>query len=650
MWRRRPRRPSRQSHSAGTRKRVNSAGPSPQLLALQSAVAGRYSIEREIGRGGMGVVYLGRDVALDRPVALKVLPPADAWRPEVRERFLREARTAARLSHPNIVPIFSVEEAGEFVFFVMAYVEGETLRHRIARQGPLPVATGARLLRDVAWALAYAHAQGVVHRDVKPENILLEAGSDRALVTDFGIAQVRTAHVASDLEPVVGTPEFMSPEQASGEPVDHRSDLYAFGVVAFYVFAGKPPFDGRTAPAILAQHIATPPPSLSTAAPGIPRAIATLVDTCLAKDPSQRVQKGEQVAEALAASLERRRDVPPAVRVFIAERKEAEAGTMMVVVMGPWLSLAILGLLFSREAALTAAGMVVLALLVAVPMGHTIASTRRLLKAGYGWDDAVRGLEHERERRDEELAHRYGRDHERDARRLRRAGALGISLAVAMLVAIGVWPELAGWLGAGATVPTILGSGIWYRGDRRTDTKGKRRLKRWRGALGRLLFRVAGMGLKVKTEAPALTQQPTELAIGMVVEGLFESLPKAARGTLGDLPQVVRSLEADAQQMRQRIRELDGLIADASLESRRQSDPEAGGVLEQLRASRGHAVRRLAESVGALEQLRIDLLRLRAGSITLEGVTANLGAARELTEQVGRLLAGYAEVERTLKA
>src|SRR5262249_4361964 len=154
------------------------------LLALQSAVAGKYSIDREIGRGGMGRVYLARDVALERPVAIKVLPPELASNAEQRERFLREARTAARLSHPNIVPIFAVQDVGEFVFFVMAYVDGETLRQRVAARGPCPTGTASRILRDVAFALSYAHAQGVVHRDVKPENILIEHGSDRALVTD----------------------------------------------------------------------------------------------------------------------------------------------------------------------------------------------------------------------------------------------------------------------------------------------------------------------------------------------------------------------------------------------------------------------------------------------------------------------------------
>src|ERR1041384_2253705 len=158
------------------------------FLGFQTALAGRYSIERELGRGGMGIVYLAREVRLDRLVALKLLPPALARLPGPRERFLREARLAAKLSHPNIIPIYAVDEVAEYVFFAMAYVEGETLTERVRNRGPLPPGDATRLLREIAWALAYAHAQGVIHRDVKPDNIMLEAGSGRALVADFGIA------------------------------------------------------------------------------------------------------------------------------------------------------------------------------------------------------------------------------------------------------------------------------------------------------------------------------------------------------------------------------------------------------------------------------------------------------------------------------
>jgi len=156
-----------------------SCTPEQLFLAFQSALAGRYSIDRELGRGGMGVVYLAREVHLDRLVAIKLLPPDLAARPALRERFLREAQLAAKLSHPNIIPIHAVEQAGGFVYYVMAFVDGETLAQRVQSRGPVSATDGIRLLREVAWALGYAHGQGLVHRDVKPDNILIEGATGR---------------------------------------------------------------------------------------------------------------------------------------------------------------------------------------------------------------------------------------------------------------------------------------------------------------------------------------------------------------------------------------------------------------------------------------------------------------------------------------
>src|SRR6185312_74284 len=236
--------------------------PSAEFLDLQAALAGEYSLQRELGRGGMGIVYLARDVQLDRDVAIKVLPPHLARTRESRERFLREARTAAGLSHPHIVPIHRVGEAhapaadgGEgtpFVFFVMGYVEGETLGERLRTKGPLPPAEAARVMREVEGALAYAHGRGIIHRDVKPDNILLEAGTGRALVTDFGIAHGgRDASAARDPGKVMGTAHFMSPEQAAGAAVDGRSDIYALGVVGYLSVSGRLPIKVSDIPALI---------------------------------------------------------------------------------------------------------------------------------------------------------------------------------------------------------------------------------------------------------------------------------------------------------------------------------------------------------------------------------------------------------------
>ncbi|HEY6108792.1 MAG TPA: serine/threonine-protein kinase, partial [Gemmatimonadales bacterium] len=221
---------------------------STEFLALQEVLAGRYSIERELGRGGMGIVLLARDVALDRPVAIKLLPPQLAADPDARDRFLQEARTAAGLAHPNIIPIHLVEAHGALVYFVMGYVDGETLRERVERSGPLTPRLAMKLLQEVAWALGYAHQRGVIHRDVKPDNIMVERATDRALVADFGIALGANAGGGSGGGPVIGTARYMSPEQACGEPVDARSDLYSLAATFFFALTGRAPFEGSNLP------------------------------------------------------------------------------------------------------------------------------------------------------------------------------------------------------------------------------------------------------------------------------------------------------------------------------------------------------------------------------------------------------------------
>ncbi|MGH7623699.1 MAG: serine/threonine-protein kinase, partial [Gemmatimonadaceae bacterium] len=290
-----------------------------EFLSFQQVLAGEYSLERELGRGGMGIVYLAREVQLERLVAIKVLPTALATRPGYRERFLREARTAAQLSHPNIVPIHRVGEAGGFVYFVMSYVEGETLGQRVRARGPVTVAVAARLLREVAWALAYAHGRGVIHRDVKPDNILLEKDTGRALVTDFGIAHVRTA--AADAETLaerpMGTASFASPEQIAGRDVDGRSDLYALGVVGFYALSGRLPFDAPSVPELLAKQLGEAAPLVDRVAPGVPGTLARAIDRCMQHDPESRFAGGEALADALEPASIQRSELPTPLRAWL---------------------------------------------------------------------------------------------------------------------------------------------------------------------------------------------------------------------------------------------------------------------------------------------------------------------------------------------
>ncbi len=261
---------------------------SDSLAPLQALLAGQYTLERELGRGGMGVVYLARDIRLDRPVAIKVLPRALAADPELRERFLREARTSAQLSHPNIVPIYRADEIDGVAFFTMGFVDGENLAERLRARGPLPPAEAVRVLREAAWALAYAHARGVVHRDVKPENIMIERGSNRAIVTDFGIAQNRLATPLTQGGMVLGSVHYMSPEQAAGDKLDGRSDLYSLGVVGFQILSGRLPFEADEAATVMAQQVTRPAPSLSSLAPNLPHGLVAVIDRCLSKSPDDR--------------------------------------------------------------------------------------------------------------------------------------------------------------------------------------------------------------------------------------------------------------------------------------------------------------------------------------------------------------------------
>jgi len=274
------------------------------LAQLQALLAGQYTLERELGRGGMGVVYLARDVRLDRPVAIKVLPRALAADPELRERFLREARTSAQLAHPNIVPIYRADEIDGVAFFAMGFVDGENLAERLRARGPLPPAEAVRVLREAAWALAYAHARGVVHRDVKPENIMIERGTSRAIVTDFGIAQNRLATPLTQGGMVLGSVHYMSPEQAAGDKLDGRSDLYSLGVVGFQILSGRLPFDAAEAATVMAQQVTRPAPSLASCAPDLPSGLVAVIDRSLSKAPGERYPTGEAFAEALETALQ----------------------------------------------------------------------------------------------------------------------------------------------------------------------------------------------------------------------------------------------------------------------------------------------------------------------------------------------------------
>jgi tetratricopeptide (TPR) repeat protein len=270
---------------------------------LQAALGSAYRIEQELGGGGMSRVFLAEETALGRKVVVKVLPPEMAAGVNI-ERFRREIQLAASLQHPHIVPLHAAGQAGDLFYYTMPLVEGESLRAKLAREGELPVGETVRILGDVADALAYAHAHGVVHRDIKPDNVLISG--QHAVVTDFGVAKAVSAASGSStltsLGVALGTPAYMAPEQAAADPhVDHRADLYAVGAMAYEMLCGHPPFTGLTPQATLAAHVTQAPPPITAHRPAVPQALSALVMRCLEKKPADRVQRADELLAQLQA-------------------------------------------------------------------------------------------------------------------------------------------------------------------------------------------------------------------------------------------------------------------------------------------------------------------------------------------------------------
>ena len=592
---------------------------SPELLALQQAVAGRYSIVRELGRGGMGVVFLAREVALERPVAIKLLPPALAGDPSQRAKFIREAKTAAGLAHPIIVPIHSVEEHHDVVFFVMGFVDGETLADRVAHAGPLGPNDVLRVMQEVSWALAHAHAHGIVHRDVKPHNILLERGTERAIVTDFGIARADDVATTTGQGIIVGTPRYMSPEQASGEALDGRSDVYSLGAVAYFAATGHPPLDGPSTLAILSKIATETPVPVAEVRRSLPPRLAAAIDRCLAKAPADRWPSAEALGVALRSAGGTAVDAPPAVRNFLDESRSAmaEVGTELTVA---GTSLAVLAFVMATNAGsdlgsgLTRAFSLVLYVGTAASMAglsgwrltQLAADARRLLRAGYG-HSAIRSA----------LAARSGNDpSDPPAQTSGGASMLAAGAGVAATAA-SVWlmtsaSGLAGLIGlAGSIVAPAVTVRRVVRPRRARDSWWLRLMA---GRFGRALFRVSGIGAPHVRALP-VPGEPTSVALGTAVGDLFDALPADQRARFRELPALV-----------------DHLVR-AETELHRAAPSPARDA-------------RLSTVVAAIEALRLDLMRLHAAAASPDDLTRDLDAAA----RVGDLINARLDVERETDA
>jgi serine/threonine-protein kinase len=518
---------------------------SREFLDLQTATAGRYALERELGRGGMGIVFLARDAALDRPVAIKLLPPYLAAQSTLRERFLQEARLVARLSHPNIVTVFAIEEHGDLVFFVMAYVRGETLTQRVERAGPLPPAQATRLIQEVAWGLGYAHANGVIHRDVKPDNILIEQSSSRAMIADFGVAYAADANRLTGAGQMVGTPHYVSPEQAFGNPVDGRSDLYSLGATAFFALSSRPIFDAASPYAIIAKHLNESPPPLATLRPDLPLELLRAVDRCLAKDPEDRFRTGEELAEALVITGLTERDIPAPIRHYFRQGRGIALAWLMLLALILWFG----RLVQVPPDPLSRFTAVALLLLAAVwPLVFLLRTARRALQSGLTFEDVRAAAALEARVLAEESRAVYGGEHSGDLARTKED-----------------------WL-------RLLS-----------------------GHAGRVVFRVASLGIHVAAASPRPNSGPAERIMEAEVVELYNELPSALRERLSDLPEVGEELCCR---------------------------------VEELRGEEGQQ-EELSRVIGALERLRLDLMKLQAGAGTADQVSAALRAAAQINRETG---------------
>ena len=630
------------------------------FAGLQDALAGVYSLESRLGQGGMGVVYLGRDVALDRPVAIKVLRPELAARPDQRERFLAEARTGARLSHPLIVPIFAVAEAAGWVYFVMGVVAGESLGERVRRAGPVPTSEGERILREVGWALAYAHAMGILHRDVTLDNILIERSTARAMLVDFGIAaEIDRAGEAS----LVGTPAYLAPELIHGDPPSVQSDVYALGITAWAMLAGRLPFVGDDAAAVLLQQVQAPVPSLASAAPGASPRLVAAIERCLAKDPTAR----HDTVEAFIATLERPGTVPalapplhrwvtrwerirpawafamPMIAMLSVESFVALLDRLTTGVMGyrfpmpfpgdPGLMMGILRpVVLIPAAALLLQGML------------EVRELRRVVRSGYGIEDLRVALRRHTLEAPGEAPGLLGRVIH-DVSWLTVIGMIVLAYVALhirwfvggsndeyfafaqVILDMMRWGWVILWTAFGASFVMRV-SPIRLHHGKGLGTRF------WNSRLGSWLARLAGFGLG-RNEAPAHTlHRPTELVLDLAIDDLWGALPDTMRRGLLELPAVADSLRQRVGELKELTRQLEApALADV---------PEAAALRARL------AIRQEA-GITALERLRLQLAGLSGEAVPTGALTEQLRDARALEGELLTELAGHPSLKRLLK-
>ncbi len=629
------------------------SSPDSELQArVEQALDDQYELVREIGRGGMGVVYLARDRRLKRNVAIKLLPPELAFRGEIRTRFLREAETAAQLSHPNIVPIYSVDERDGLVYFVMAYVDGQNLGERLKRGGPLSCDEGRRVLHDVADALAYAHSRGVVHRDIKPDNILLCEDDGRVMVTDFGIARAITEGNDSRLTATglaIGTPHYMSPEQAAGErTVDGRSDLYSLGVLAYQMLVGETPFVASSTPALLVKHISEQPRPISERVAGIPDDLASAIMRLLEKDPNRRFADAAALVKALDRhEVQRLEPAPsrlPAARgVASVELEEPEYGAPTADERARWNepSVAQFRRRFGTYAGVNAIFFVLALFGGADLLGFTAMWTilmaywyAKLWTNGYDWRDVFRQprdrlfLDVAAETVDDARAifDKEKRAHVRERERRRR------------LLLTGGASDHRGGRGGRA----LGGGAASARSSVALPEPGSPFANRVRQAMmdrDEIVSQWTAMPRQERERLPEVPGTANELAdrVASLAAQLTE-LNRTSAGGLAAIDREIVELEGQASGV-------DGPAADNRFRRLAKLRRERRGVLD-LDRRRAHATERFESCVLTLQNLRLDFSGLRAGTQGHQQVTTLVARAQQLAHDMDGIVSAENEVAR----
>ena len=616
---------------------------------LAAALAGAYTIETEIGRGGMGVVYRAHDEKLKRTVAIKVLPPELAYRQDIRARFVREAETAARLSHPNIVPIHSVGEGNDLVYFVMGYVDGESLGVRIKRRGRLSMEEVRRIMRETSDALSAAHQQGVIHRDVKPDNILLEGTRGRVMVTDFGIAKALSAEggTLTDTGIAIGTPAFMSPEQAAGERmIDGRSDLYSLGVVSYQMLTGELPFNSPTVPGLLMKQIGTPATPVDQLRPDTPRELALTVMRCLEKDPEDRWPTADALRRALETgtyagpsprAAPRRSAPAPASRDVPVARDDADASR--------WLE--------ERRGR------------------HTGRADRMRSKLERRLDKVDRKLER-REQEEREVAQRAAETGEPlmvvqlRHRMARTASIIGPLMLVNMVFAGGIghpwflFPAV--WMGWGLARDY---SRLWTAGYSWRDVIHRPPAPdAMEAKMNRDSLPAPGTPAEFGSHAAGIEQARRDRS---AILGMLERLPKSEKKMLPDIEPTVDRLMERATDLARTLAALErdiDTVAEDKLDARiaalEQEPPTSEherrlGLLQRQRQTVHALVSRratlesqLEACLLAMQNVRFDLLRLRSAGVAeaLGDLTQATQQARALSRDVDAAVSAAAEIRR----